>query len=206
MRKKDEGFTNIRIKIRTREELRAIGTYNENMDDIVRKCLAAYKELERLERGQKLPQQQPHPTNTNTAKEVMDNYAYSLSIPLPEMKYPISKEEMVQQVSDFHNKFIIKYKKAPLKVTQAVFLISSLPNSKVYRNETELNLDLDILVNNKEILEKILSASATTRIRGCRIKYTVPVAELSDSIMESMFKGDEEKRQRYYIEGKELQP
>jgi hypothetical protein len=44
-RKKDEGFTNIRIREETREELRAIGRYSENMDDIVRKCLAAYKAI-----------------------------------------------------------------------------------------------------------------------------------------------------------------
>ena len=44
-KKKDEGFTNIRIREETREELRAIGRYSENMDDIVRKCLAAYKAI-----------------------------------------------------------------------------------------------------------------------------------------------------------------
>ena len=45
MRKKDEGFTNIRIREETREELRKQGTYNESMDDIVLKCVNAYKEL-----------------------------------------------------------------------------------------------------------------------------------------------------------------
>jgi hypothetical protein len=44
-RKKDEGFTNIRIREETREELRTIGRYSENMDDIVRKCLAAYNAI-----------------------------------------------------------------------------------------------------------------------------------------------------------------
>jgi hypothetical protein len=44
-KKKDQGFTNIRIREGTREELRAIGSYGENMDDIVRKCLAAYKSI-----------------------------------------------------------------------------------------------------------------------------------------------------------------
>lgn len=44
-KKKDQGFTNIRIREGTREELRAIGSYGENMDEIVRKCLAAYKSI-----------------------------------------------------------------------------------------------------------------------------------------------------------------
>jgi hypothetical protein len=45
MKKKDEGFTNIRIREETREELRKLGTYNESMDDIVLKCIEAYKSI-----------------------------------------------------------------------------------------------------------------------------------------------------------------
>ena len=45
MKKKDEGFTSIRIRETTREALRAVGTYNDNMDSIVMKCLNAYKKL-----------------------------------------------------------------------------------------------------------------------------------------------------------------
>ena len=43
MKKKDEGFTSIRIRETTRETLRALGTYNDNMDSIVMKCIDAYK-------------------------------------------------------------------------------------------------------------------------------------------------------------------
>ena len=45
IKKKDEGFTNIRIHEETREELRKLGTYNESMDDIVLKCINAYNKL-----------------------------------------------------------------------------------------------------------------------------------------------------------------
>jgi hypothetical protein len=51
MRKKDEGFTNIRIREETREELRKLGTYNESMDDIVLKCVDAYKNMSSKEYG-----------------------------------------------------------------------------------------------------------------------------------------------------------
>jgi hypothetical protein len=43
MANKDKGFTSIRIRETTRDELRNIGIYNDNMDSIVRKCLEAYK-------------------------------------------------------------------------------------------------------------------------------------------------------------------
>jgi hypothetical protein len=45
MKKKDEGFTNIRIREDTREKLRRLGTYNESMDDIVMKCIDAYNKF-----------------------------------------------------------------------------------------------------------------------------------------------------------------
>ena len=42
-RKKDEDFTNIRIHKNTHAELNSIGKRGESMDDIVRRCLEAYK-------------------------------------------------------------------------------------------------------------------------------------------------------------------
>lgn len=48
-RKKDTDFTNIRVHIKTHEELDAIGKRGESMDDIVQKCLAAYKQMDREE-------------------------------------------------------------------------------------------------------------------------------------------------------------
>lgn len=49
-RKKDADFTNIRIHIKTHEELDAIGRRGESMDDIVQKCLEAYRKIDRQEK------------------------------------------------------------------------------------------------------------------------------------------------------------
>jgi len=46
-RRKDEDYTNIRVHKKTHAELDAIGKRGESMDDIVRKCLEAYKKLNR---------------------------------------------------------------------------------------------------------------------------------------------------------------
>jgi hypothetical protein len=43
-RKKDEDFTNIRVHKKTHAELDAIGKRGESMDDIVKKCIEAYKD------------------------------------------------------------------------------------------------------------------------------------------------------------------
>jgi hypothetical protein len=42
-RKKDDDYTNIRVHKKTHAELDAIGKRGESMDDIVKKCLEAYK-------------------------------------------------------------------------------------------------------------------------------------------------------------------
>jgi hypothetical protein len=101
-KKKDEGFTNIRIREETREELRAIGRYSENMDDIVRKCLAAYRAItssggrvvnkivveeptkeqtqmqQQYQQPQPQPQQQTHRQNQQSDTSAFDNDEISI--------------------------------------------------------------------------------------------------------------------------------
>ena len=112
-RKKDEGFTNIRIRGETREELRAIGKYGENMDDIVRKCLAAYRAITSSggrvvskivveepikEQSQNTQTQQSQTPYDKALTPTGDNYHTIFRINLPgisKLKFPIHRHDLL---------------------------------------------------------------------------------------------------------------
>ena len=97
MKKKDEGFTSIRIRETTREALRALGTYNDNMDSIVMKCIDAYKRQLQLQpltisgTHESLSDNKEVPTNTkiiDLGKFRLEDSGYSYN----KIGYPFTTE------------------------------------------------------------------------------------------------------------------
>lgn len=81
-RKKDADFTNIRIHIKTHEELDAIGKRGESMDDIVQKCLAAYREqqlqLHLQQQPLPPPPQQPISNSKSSRRVIKSDVGYDM--------------------------------------------------------------------------------------------------------------------------------
>lgn len=171
VRKKDEGYTNIRIRTETREELRAIGTYSENMDDIVRKCLVAFKTItnsggkvfnkivveeptRELEKQLQLQQQQPQLQSQSRSQQPQQTLA-DLFIPLkkdeflfkldiPALLFPVNKEKLIEYADKDKP---LDRGSIPAQKIIGLQLIGMLPETnKVYRNREELETDLEKII------------------------------------------------------------
>jgi hypothetical protein len=117
---------------------------------------------------------------------------------IPEIKYPINKKGLIQHVKNFQSKFNKRFKKIPLRVDQALFLMENLPDSnKTYRNQGSLNDDLEITINNKYIVRK-LEGRPDIKLVGCRLaRLDGRGEEELERIMELMVKYDYRFRQKY---------
>jgi hypothetical protein len=171
VRKKDEGYTNIRIRTETREELRAIGTYSENMDDIVRKCLVAFKTItnsggkvfnkivveepiRELEKQLQPQQQQPQLQSQSRSQQPQQTLA-DLFIPLkkdeflfkldiPALIFPVNKGKLIEYADKDKP---LDRGSIPAQKIIGLQLIGMLPETnKVYRNREELETDLEKII------------------------------------------------------------
>lgn len=167
IRRKDEGYTNIRIRTETREELRSIGTYSENMDDIVRKCLVAYKtitssggkvinkivvEEPRHQSQQQQPQSQlQSQSQPQQSQETLtdlfiplkkDEFLFKLDIPA--LVFPVSKGKLIEYADKDKP---LNRGSIPAQKIIGLQLIGMLPETnKVYRNREELEKDLEKII------------------------------------------------------------
>jgi hypothetical protein len=163
VRKKDEGYTNIRIRTETREELRAIGTYSENMDDIVRKCLVAYKTITNsggkvinkivVEEPigtpeQQLKQQQRQPQQTHAELFIplkKDEFLFKLDIPA--LVFPVNKGKLIEYADKDKP---LDRGSIPAQKIIGLQLIGMLPETnKVYRSKEELETALEKVIRNE---------------------------------------------------------
>ena len=160
VRKRDEGYTNIRIRTETREELRAIGTYSENMDDIVRKCLVAFKTItnsggkvfnkilleetiRELEKQLQPHQQQPQQTLADLFIPLKnDEFLFKLDIPA--LIFPVNKGKLIEYADKDKP---LDRGSVPAQKIIGLQLIGMLPETnKVYRNREELETDLEKII------------------------------------------------------------
>jgi hypothetical protein len=96
---------------------------------------------------------------------------------------------------DVQNEFNKKYNKVPLEVENALFLIEKLEPNKMYKSFSVLKDDLDVLVSDKKIVEKLIGIPE--RFPGCSLAHTDPTSEWDDERWERRIKEDYEVRRKY---------
>lgn len=139
-----------------------------------------------------IPSTEETPKEVDELLEEIDN-DYRLYI--PGLEFPTDKKRLMKIIREVHDKFNKKFNRVPLTMETALFLIEKLKPDKEYRNLATMKHDLDILVNDKEIAEKL--TGIPKRIPGCSITRLDTLSQLDDERMKRMLQGDEYDRRQY---------
>jgi hypothetical protein len=81
---------------------------------------------------------------------------------IPRFQFPTDKNKLIQLAKELEQEFYMKYKKVPLFIKQASFVLEKLPD-KTYRKGEDLLDDLTIIVNDKEVSKQMIGKSDRAR-------------------------------------------